>query len=377
MIEVCKYFELRNDVGEWCTLHDKTCVECLDEKSEGYIENCLYKEVEMVGEVKQEETKETAITTTATLPMSVEQADKLAHACFVSKAFSGIASKEQALVKIMAGQELGIPPVQAVNKLYIVNGKIGMGVEAMATLLAERGYTWDMTWDDMDKPTVCEVIFNHNGRKPFKSRFTMSDAKRAGLLKGNGAWEKYPKDLLYARAFSSGARKYAPEALSGCGYTSEELHSISNEPIIEGEARVIDDNVPTPSPEVSPVGETGESSETEDSNDHWCEIHQTSFFRKGKMRWWAHPIGDTGKWCSENKKTETKEAEIPEASHLEADMEFKKAVAGFMSQLGWQNTELINHLEQNFTVNKLSELSEKQREVLLNQLADRVAVIPE
>jgi len=46
MIEVCKYFELRNDVGEWCTLHDKTCVECLDEKSEGYIENCPDKEVE-------------------------------------------------------------------------------------------------------------------------------------------------------------------------------------------------------------------------------------------------------------------------------------------------------------------------------------------
>jgi len=37
---------------------------------------------------------------------------------------------------------------------------------------------------------------------------------------------------------------------------------------------------------------------------HYCSIHNTTFFKKGKMRGYAHPIKDeagedTGQWCNE------------------------------------------------------------------------------
>ena len=32
---------------------------------------------------------------------------------------------------------------------------------------------------------------------------------------------------------------------------------------------------------------------------HYCKEHETVFFKKGKMRGYAHPIGDTGEWCNE------------------------------------------------------------------------------
>jgi len=37
---------------------------------------------------------------------------------------------------------------------------------------------------------------------------------------------------------------------------------------------------------------------------HWCSIHQTPFFKKGKMKRYAHPIKDdfgedSGEWCNE------------------------------------------------------------------------------
>lgn len=40
--------------------------------------------------------------------------------------------------------------------------------------------------------------------------------------------------------------------------------------------------------------------------EHWCKEHQTLFFKKGKMKDYAHPILDehgepTGKWCNEPK----------------------------------------------------------------------------
>jgi len=53
-----------------------------------------------------------------------------------------------------------------------------------------------------------------------------------------------------------------------------------------------------------------EASKTE----HWCELHQTNFFMKGKMKAYAHPIGDTGQWCNEH--TEDKKPE-PEKSQPE------------------------------------------------------------
>ncbi len=39
-------------------------------------------------------------------------------------------------------------------------------------------------------------------------------------------------------------------------------------------------------------------------NGHWCPIHETVFFKKGKMRGYAHPVQDTAGndvgWCNED-----------------------------------------------------------------------------
>lgn len=33
--------------------------------------------------------------------------------------------------------------------------------------------------------------------------------------------------------------------------------------------------------------------------EHYCKEHKTTWFKKGKMKGYAHPIGDTGDWCNE------------------------------------------------------------------------------
>jgi len=38
--------------------------------------------------------------------------------------------------------------------------------------------------------------------------------------------------------------------------------------------------------------------------EHWCEEHQTYFFKRGKMKSYAHPIEGTDKWCYESKHKE-------------------------------------------------------------------------
>jgi len=171
--------------------------------------------------------------------MTMGDAKLFAEAAYKSGIFSDVKSEAQALIKVMAGHELGIPPIMSMQKLYIVKNKLGMGVEVMGALLQQRGYTWTIKYDDLDKPTACEVTFAYPNHQPYTSRFTLKDAERAGLIKPDGAWTTYPKDLLFARAFSSGARKYAPEALSGLGYTREELESIPVEVVIEDEKKEV------------------------------------------------------------------------------------------------------------------------------------------
>ena len=53
---------------------------------------------------------------------------------------------------------------------------------------------------------------------------------------------------------------------------------------------------PTPAEEM-----TGEAVDDRPANlEHWCEEHQTKFFKRGKMKGYAHNLPDGG-WCNENK----------------------------------------------------------------------------
>jgi len=58
----------------------------------------------------------------------------------------------------------------------------------------------------------------------------------------------------------------------------------------------------------------GPKQEDEPPNTHWCSIHKTPFFKKGKMKAYAHPIKeadrvtDTGEWCNE---TQPEPIEMP------------------------------------------------------------------
>lgn len=69
---------------------------------------------------------------------------------------------------------------------------------------------------------------------------------------------------------------------------------------------------PTPAEEMA-------GTESVNKVEHWCELHQTNFFKKGKMKSYAHPIGDSGEWCHEHtNKTATPKKE-PDHKQAEKD----------------------------------------------------------
>jgi hypothetical protein len=59
---------------------------------------------------------------------------------------------------------------------------------------------------------------------------------------------------------------------------------------------------PTPAEEMSEstVSEAVKERRTIDKTSHYCPIHNVNFFKKGRMKGYAHPIEGTDEWCNED-----------------------------------------------------------------------------
>ncbi len=53
-------------------------------------------------------------------------------------------------------------------------------------------------------------------------------------------------------------------------------------------------------------------------SEYWCKEHNVAFFKKGKMKGFAHPIGDTGEWCNMPEGQEPAKEAHPSASESES-----------------------------------------------------------
>jgi hypothetical protein len=137
--------------------------------------------------------------------------------------FSDAKGAAQAAVKVMAGQELGFPPVQSMMGVYIVKGKVTLSANLMAAAIKRHpNYTFRVKEHTTDR---CVIDFIENGEVIGTSDFSIEDAKNAGLT-GNDTWRKFPKNMLYARALSNGAKWYCPDVFGGPIYTPDELGAV-------------------------------------------------------------------------------------------------------------------------------------------------------
>jgi hypothetical protein len=68
---------------------------------------------------------------------------------------------------------------------------------------------------------VAVCVAKRKGRKPVTARFSVEDAKRAGLWGKQGPWSAYPKRMMQMRARGFALRDAFPDVLKGM-ITAEE-----------------------------------------------------------------------------------------------------------------------------------------------------------
>lgn len=177
------------------------------------------------------------------VPQSFEDVYRLSRCISESGlAPAGMTTPEQVTVAIMTGLELGLPPMFAIQKIAVINGRPALWGDAIPALL--WGHAFKLKeWIDGDINTdnataFCQVI-RPDGESITRT-FSKSDAIKAGLWQtaarvkkkgkdgsfyekdNDSPWFKYPQRMLQMRARGYACRDGAADVLSGL-YIAEEL----------------------------------------------------------------------------------------------------------------------------------------------------------
>jgi hypothetical protein len=141
---------------------------------------------------------------------------------FAPKDFKG--KPESCMLAIQHGSEVGLSPMQSLQSIAVINGRPTIWGDAALALVQSSPvceYVKEYTEGQGDSLTaVCEAK-RRGYPAPTVSRFSMQDAKRAGLAGKSGPWSQYPERMLALRARGFALRNAFADALRGL-ITAEE-----------------------------------------------------------------------------------------------------------------------------------------------------------
>jgi hypothetical protein len=120
-------------------------------------------------------------------------------------------SEGEIVAVLLAGQELGLPPMAALRGLQVVRGKVIISYDTMVALLRRAGYR--IEWLESTAARAVLRLRAPDGSEHVET-WDEQRARKAGLW-GAGTWGKYPETMLRARCVSSAARAFAGEVLAG------------------------------------------------------------------------------------------------------------------------------------------------------------------
>jgi hypothetical protein len=137
----------------------------------------------------------------------------------VESNFFGIKKPTEAMALMLIAQAEGKHPATVFSQYHVIQGRPALKADAMLARFQQAGGSVQWT-ERTDK--ACAATFAHPQGGKCDIRWTLDDARRAGLLSGKSNWNQYPRQMLSARVVSEGVRAVFPGVLGGF-YTPEEV----------------------------------------------------------------------------------------------------------------------------------------------------------
>ena len=166
-------------------------------------------------------------------------AKMVANSDFAPKEFRG--KPEACLLAIQKGAEVGLTPLEALQSIAVINGRPTIWGDAALALVQSSSqclYVREYTEGDGDNLTaVCEVQ-RRGYPQPTVAKFSVADAKKAGLWGKSGPWTQYPARMLALRARGFALRNAFADALRGL-VTAEEAQDYQTPAVSEPTPSVV------------------------------------------------------------------------------------------------------------------------------------------
>lgn len=145
-----------------------------------------------------------------------QQAEILVKSGFLPVAIN---TAEKALAIMQKGKELGIPPMEALSSINVIQGKPSVSPQLMLALARRTGELIDMEMETTEKGAT--VTITRKGQSAYTTTFGIKEATDLGLI-GKDNYKKQPGTMFGWRALAANLRITFPDAISGL-YLIEEM----------------------------------------------------------------------------------------------------------------------------------------------------------
>lgn len=131
----------------------------------------------------------------------------------------GVQSPEQAAAVMLKGFELGLSMTASFELVQVIQGKPALSPRGAMALLLSNPLVKEIAINKITDGKGAFVGYSctmerENGFK-YTAQFTMQDANRAGLVKPDSGWAKYPENMCLWRAVGFCADVVAPDVTAG------------------------------------------------------------------------------------------------------------------------------------------------------------------
>lgn len=172
--------------------------------------------------------KESFSLTPRTLDEAMQFAKLISDSDICPKDFKG--KPGNVLVAVQMGAEVGLPAMQALQNIAVINGRPSIwGDAAIALVMAHpefEGIHEELKGEGDNRIGYC--IIRRKGMEPQIKKFSVDDAKKAGLWGKVGPWTQYPERMLQLRARGFALRDVFSDALKGL-ITREEAEDMPSD----------------------------------------------------------------------------------------------------------------------------------------------------
>ena len=186
----------------------------------------------------------------ATTPFSWNTLTAVANTDMVPRALRG--KPESILATIYLGRELGLGPMQSLQMIDIIQGRVALSSELQTAMIRKAGHS--LMCDEMSDRIVTVTGVRADNGDTMTVSFTAEMAHSAGLL-GKDNWQNYPEAMLWARAVAMLGRMLFADVFAVTHvYQADELGDADYVPSIVDEPPTSDEPEPESAAGSLPAG---------------------------------------------------------------------------------------------------------------------------